>query len=105
MAEKNDFDKTLTKEELATENYLEWSNETIGRCVKHFANELANKDIDGFKGIKTMASVYTLINVALSVNAGELKQEVGGFTYKGEPKGDWEIIVRQKVEKKKRVKN
>lgn len=100
MAEKDNFDKTLTREELATETYLEWSNETLGRCVKHMAKKLGKKDVKGWESIKTMAAAYTLVGVAISTNAGTFKQTLYSYTIAEKQCGDWEIIVRQKKRRK-----
>lgn len=96
------FDESLTKGELKAETYLEWPYETIGRCARAFAKELEKTEITGWKGIATMSSVYNLLHVAMSVNAEEFHQTIDGFTYKGVPQGEWEVIVR-KVKAKKEV--
>lgn len=38
-----------------------------------------------------------MAGLALQTNSGQLKLTLQGFSYKGERKGDWEIIVRDKL--------
>lgn len=100
MTEQN-FDKTITQQERDAPTYLDWSNETLGRLVRHMAGRLAKKEIKGWESVKTMASAYTLINAAIEVNAGEFKQTIEGFSIAEKEYGDWEIIVRRKKTKNK----
>lgn len=99
--EIENFDKTLTPEEVAAESYLEWSNETLGRCVRSVSEKLKNTEVNGFKGIMTMAAVHLLIRTATEVNADEMKQTCFGFTIKNKPFGNWEVRVRKIKSKKK----
>ncbi len=77
-----------------------WSNETLGRCVKHMAKKLGEKDIKGFESIKTIAAAYTLICVAEQANAETLTQTLEAVTISEKNCGDWEVIVRKKKSKK-----
>ena len=89
------FDETLTPEEKETQSYLDWSDETLGRCVKAFSKDLLKMDVKGFESVKTTAAVYALISVARGVNAGEFTQTMSGTTHNGKPTGDWKITVKQ----------
>ena len=91
-----DFDDTLTQEEKDAENYLDWSNETLGRCTRWTAERFKQFDLDEYKGIVGMASAYSLIRLAQKANATTFTLTTESFTYKDENMGDWEVIVRKK---------
>jgi len=92
------FDKTLTKKELDDFGYLQWTNDTLGRCVKALAATLFETDVKGFNGIKTTAACYLLIDMASETNAGEMTIEMSGYTTKSKPENgeqNWLITVKQ----------
>jgi len=92
----DDFEKSLTKEEIEAPTYFDWSNETLGRAARWMAEKFKQHSPDGFKGVTILGACYHLINTCRDTNAGELKLTLDNFTYKKENTGDWEIIVRKK---------
>jgi hypothetical protein len=94
----DNFLKTLTQEEIDAPSYMDWSDERLGQATRAMANMLHETDITGFKGIKTMAAVYVLIQVASKMNAGELVSNVNGWTDRNNPDAPtkWRITVKHK---------
>lgn len=91
-----DFDDTLTQKEIdVEENYLEWDNETLGRCVRWVSKQLKETDITGYEGIKVMSSAFVLIESARKVNATTAKYTIEGHTYEGKLTGDWEVTIKK----------
>jgi len=62
-----DFDKTLTQDELNAPTFVEWSDATLARCVRHLAKKL--HDDVGFYGITGAAAAIALEKVAKDANA------------------------------------
>lgn len=99
--------RELAKEEnevIAAATYLELSDTQIAGIVKKVSKRMNNTKVPGWEGIVTMAAAYSLLNATLQSNAGSLKLDLNNYTYKGEPQGDWEIVVRQKKSKQIKIK-
>jgi len=82
----DDFDKTLTPEELAAPTFLEWSDATIARGVRNLATKL--HDGVGFNGIVGMAAALALEKIAIDCNTTQYSIPIDKGT---------KITVRRKV--------
>ena len=74
----NDFDKTLTSEELAAPTFLEWSDSALARGVRTLAAKL--HDSVGSSGIIGMAAALALEKVARDSNAAKYEITIDGGT-------------------------
>lgn len=93
-----DFNSTITQEQIDQFGYLQWDNETLGRAVKSFSRKMYETDMKGWEAVKCMAAIHTLIACVMDANAATLRVEVGGFTNKNYPdegKQEWSIWVQR----------
>lgn len=101
---KDAFDKfsdSCTKEEIASETYLEWSDERLGQAARALADRLKKTDVTGFKGIMTMAASYALLDLAVSANSFTTKLSFDGYTNKKHPKyGEMSATIVVKLKSK-----
>jgi hypothetical protein len=85
------FDDTLTQKEKDAETFLEWSDETLGRCVRHTAGLI--KDSKGQNGLYIVAALNVLAEAMRQSNA-----ETATFQTKGDRSGeDFELVVKCKL--------
>ncbi len=88
----------LTEEEKASESYLSWDDASLGRACKKAMTEikLATDDSERWL-IYSQACASLLIGRAIDVNAAESNYGFKDFSVKGIVKGNWEVIVRKKM--------
>lgn len=91
----NEFDKTLTQEQIDAKSYLDWDDTTLGRFVKHLAGKLKDKDPEGKQSTFGMTAAQVLVSIACEINAEELTVEISGLTMSGQPKGDWVVTAKK----------
>ena len=95
-----EFDATLTEEELATESIFEWSNETLGRLTRHLADRIAEIGATDLQRVAPMSAALMLVWLAEKTNAGRLTVTLNGTTTENKPTGDWRVTV-SRINKKK----
>jgi len=83
----------LTEDEINAGTYLEWDDETLGRAVKALALEL--RDTYGQDALWFTMAGHVLIDSARQINAETTGLTLSGVTVKGEPIGDWRIVVER----------
>ncbi len=95
------FDATLTQAERDAPTFLEWSDPSLARMVRHTAKML--HDERGENATFCNAAAITLAVVMQHTNAETMKLDIDGDT-KGE---DWHLQVRAKLTKKpkKEIRN
>lgn len=106
---KNDdgeeFDRTLTPEEIAAPDYLDWSDETLARCLRHLAKKIRGKPVETWEHMTLQAAVMVLVRFCIDVNARKLTEELdlvvkGG----GEGEGTWRVTIQKITTRKKAVR-
>lgn len=99
--EKDEFDKfsdSCTKEEIDAKSYLEWSDERLGQAVRALSERLKKTDVNGFKGIMTMAASYALLDIAAGANSFTTKLSFEGYTHKKHPEyGEMQATITIKL--------
>lgn len=90
----NDFNKTLTQEQIDAKSYLEWDDTTLGRFVKHLAGKLKDKDPEGKRSTFGMTAAQVLVSIACEIDAEELTVEISGLTISGQQKGNWIVTAK-----------
>lgn len=91
-----EFDASLTQEEVDAADFLDWSDETLGRLTRHVAAKIEGASMSEWGRPAAMSAVYILMGIVHASNAGELSVDIEGGASGGENIGDWEIIVRRK---------
>lgn len=92
-----DIDNSLTEEQKKAETAWELPDDIIARYAKAISEKLNVTDIDGFKGIMSMAACLTLIEFAHQSNSETFTQEISGYSKKSNPneKSDWRITIEK----------
>lgn len=84
-----------TPEEDASTNFMQWDDASLGRAVKAGTFHLLDNASSGNRMAATSATMV-LISLAHASNAAELKIKVEDVTHKGNPDGDWELVLTRK---------
>lgn len=84
----------LTDEEKEALNYLDWSNEALGKFVRYLFLQFRafESEKDAIPG---SAAMHYLISLCLKVNAAELTINMSGLTIGSKQEGDWELVLRK----------
>jgi len=78
MSEFEKMDETLTQEEKDAKTFLEWSDKTLARAVRHCATAIKD-DMGNFAMLGTGAACV-LSGIAKKANAETLKIDIGGYS-------------------------
>ena len=100
------FDATLTPAEIAAPRYLDWSNETLGRCVRAVAEQLQQEDAESTKPVTFVSASTIMVAIAISSNATRLTYELEGVIRASDKKnmGTWVITIQEKKRKARKAK-
>ena len=86
-----------TKKELKAATFLEWDDASIGRLCKQSALKIMFPgDKEKNYPVLVSAASLVLINIAHQANAATSTIDQDGVTIKGEPIGNWQVIIKRK---------
>lgn len=87
-----------TEAEKAANSYLDWDDAELGKFTKYVALRFAElkDDAEGLKRVTASSCAMLLMGACVDSNAAELTLNMGGFSHKGIPEGDWTLVVKRK---------
>jgi hypothetical protein len=84
----------LTDEEKAAVSWLEWDDASLGKLIKYLSVHMGS-DEQRKQLLYSQSAALHLIADAVKFGAETMRVEQKGVTKRGEPLGDWEVIVRR----------
>lgn len=92
-----------TEAEKEANSYLDWDDAELGKFTKYVALKFdaMKNDAEGLKKVTASSCAMLLMGACVDSNADELTLNMGGFSHKGIPEGDWTLIVKRKRKAKR----